>query len=276
MSFYPQPNSYQCGPFALKHALVMLGIFRNENNIGIISGSTWWNGTDEIGLARAARRYNCKMKHFSSEYPEEARKLLNKQLLKKCPCILSVNNWEHWVTVVNYTKGKYIIIDSGKDKVIAIWTRNQLLKNWRYRDEDETSYDAYSIVPKFKVRTRANFKLDHAKKVMFEKNHNLAVKWDLYFNDLISITKPRTKQIYNYITFQEFLRRHESILVKKVADWHGMPSYAEIDKILQDMKFIASVYDLIIPISEEKKVLIDLTSLLMMYACGKYGMDKIY
>ena len=25
MSFYPQPYKYQCGPFALKYALVMLG-----------------------------------------------------------------------------------------------------------------------------------------------------------------------------------------------------------------------------------------------------------
>ena len=27
MSFYPQPNKWQCGPFALKYALVMLGVF---------------------------------------------------------------------------------------------------------------------------------------------------------------------------------------------------------------------------------------------------------
>jgi len=276
MSFYPQPNSFQCGPFALKYALVMLGIFKNEDNIGIMAGSTWWNGTDEIGLARAARRYNCKMKHFNSDDPEIARKMLNKQLLNKFPNILSVNNWEHWVTVVNYTRGRYIIIDSGKDKVITIWNRIQLLKHWQYEDENGTSFDGYTIIPKFKIRTRAKFKLDQAKNVMFETNHNLAVKWDIYFNDLISITKPRTKLTLNYLTFQEFLRRNESLLVKRVADWHGIPSYSEIDKILQNMKFIASVYDLIIPIADEKKVLIDLTSLLMMYACGKYGMDEIY
>jgi hypothetical protein len=42
------------------------------------------------------------------------------------------------------------------------------------------------------------------------------------------------------------------------------------------MKFIADVYNLIIYIDEHKKALVDITSLLMMYACGKYGMEKIY
>ena len=47
MSFYPQPDKYRCGPFALKHALVMLGVFKHENEIAVESGSTWWAGTNE-------------------------------------------------------------------------------------------------------------------------------------------------------------------------------------------------------------------------------------
>jgi hypothetical protein len=42
------------------------------------------------------------------------------------------------------------------------------------------------------------------------------------------------------------------------------------------MRFVADIYDLIIPDDEEKRALIDVTSLLMMYACGKYGMNPIY
>ena len=42
------------------------------------------------------------------------------------------------------------------------------------------------------------------------------------------------------------------------------------------MKFVAEVYDLIIPEDEEKRAAIDVTSILMMYACGKYGMSPIY
>ncbi|MCF8242918.1 MAG: BtrH N-terminal domain-containing protein [Melioribacteraceae bacterium] len=276
MSFYPQPNRYQCGPFALKYALVMLGIFKNENQIGIIAGSTWWAGTDEIGLARAARRFNCRMKHFSADNPHEAKKLLNQELKKGHPCVLSVSNWNHWLTVVNHTSGKYIVIDSELDKVISIQSPIKLMRKWKYADEEITSYDGYALYPKFKVQTRAKFTIQKAHELMLDTNDRLAKRWDQYFNDLITICRPRTKLTTNFITFKDFLRRNENQLIHQVANWHGNPSYAELKKILYNMKVIADIYDLIVPWDLEKRALIDLSSILMMYACGKYGMDKIY
>ncbi|MFC2084451.1 cysteine peptidase family C39 domain-containing protein [Bacteroidota bacterium] len=278
MSFYPQPNNYQCGPFALKYALVMLGIFKEEDQIGISAGSTWWGGTDEIALERAAKKYGCKMKHFQSSNPNHARQALNINLKKKLPCILSVKNWEHWLTVINYSKGKYIAVDSSQDDVINILNSKQLLKKWRYYDEKDniTSYDGYVIVPKFKTYTKAKFTLKRARELMYEKNKDLAKKWDTYFNDVTSIGKPRTKLTVNYITFSEFLRRNQKNLVNKVADWHGNPKYSELAKLLMNMQFVADAYDIIIPTEDEKKALIDISSILMMYSCGKYGMESLY
>jgi transcription antitermination factor NusA-like protein len=54
-----------------------------------------------------------------------------------------------------------------------------------------------------------------------------------------------------------------------------MPTYKELHRILKNMLFVADVYDLIIPADEQKKALVDVTSILMMYACGKYGMDPL-
>ncbi|MCW8810139.1 MAG: hypothetical protein OQK64_04185, partial [Ignavibacteriaceae bacterium] len=76
MSFYPQPNKYQCGPFALKYALVMLGIFASEKSIAKRAGSTWWFGTDEIGLSRAAKYYDCRLKYFRRETGKDGVKAL--------------------------------------------------------------------------------------------------------------------------------------------------------------------------------------------------------
>jgi len=278
MSFYPQPNKYQCGPFALKYALVMLGIFKDEDEIGITAGSTWWAGTDEIGLSRAARRYNCKMKHFQSSNPVDAKHALNEILKKRIPCILSVNNWGHWLTVIHYSKGEYVIVDSELEDVVAVLTSKQLLKKWRYKDEEDgvTSYDGYSLIPTFKVLTRAKFTIEKAIELMYEKNKDLASKFDEYFNDLVLIAKPRTLLTTNYITFSEFLRRNGKKLIKQVAIWHGTPTQNELKKILQNMQFIADIYDFIIPTEDEKKALVDISSILMMYSCGKYGMSKIY
>ncbi len=256
----------------------MLGIFKDEDQIGIIAGSTWWAGTDEIGLSRAAHRFGCKLKHFQSSNPDDARRMLISELKKGHPCILSVKNWEHWYTVVNYQQGKFVVIDSELDKVVSIQTSTQLARRWKYIEKGTgiRSFDGYALLPQFKVQTRAKFTLDNAKEVMYDKNEDIAKKWDQYTNDLITICKPRTKLSYNIITFSEFLRRNEENLVKRVANWHGEPTYSELKKILANMKFIAEVYDLVVPEDDEKRAAIDLASILMMYSCGKYGMNPIY
>lgn len=278
MSFYPQPNKYQCGPFALKYALVMLGRFESETQIAIKAGSNWWYGTDEIGLAKAAKFYDCKMKYFRREDPEQALKSLIEHIKKGYPCILSVDNWEHWFTVVNYQQRKFIVTDSSLEKVIAILTPNQLIKRWKYYDEenDEISFDGYAIIPQFKVTTKAKFSLDAVRYIMDLRNKELAKNWDKYFNDLISICHPRHANATHLISFKDFLRRFEKLLTKQVAYWHGEPSLRELKKILINFQFMAEVYDLVIHADEQKKALIDLASILMMYACGKYGMDEIY
>ncbi|MCS7052386.1 MAG: cysteine peptidase family C39 domain-containing protein [Ignavibacterium sp.] len=278
MSFYPQPNKYQCGPFALKYALVMLGRFESEYKIAQKAGSTWWYGTDEIGLAKAAKFYDCKMKYFKSEEPKTAIKSLTEHIKKGYPCILSVDNWGHWFTVVNVQQKKFIITDSSLDKVISILTPHQLLKRWKYYDEDvdTISFDGYAIIPQFKVTTKARFTLDAVRYIMDLRNKELAKNWDKYFNDLISICHPRHANTTHLISFKDFLRRYEKLLVKQVAYWHGEPSLRELKKILTNFQFMAEVYDLVIHADEQKKALIDLASILMMYSCGKYGMEKIY
>ncbi|MFC2135476.1 hypothetical protein ACFLTH_12760, partial [Bacteroidota bacterium] len=252
----------------MKHALVMLGVFIHEDEIARIAGSNWWAGTTEIGLQKVARRYKCNMKYLQSSNPDDARRALNTELKKGRPCILSINKWEHWVTAVNYSRGYYVIIDSEYSKVITIKSASQLLKKWKYKDlyEGFTSYDAYAIYPKSRKYSKAKFKLADAKALMYKKNSDLAQKWDQYFNDLISVAKPRTKLSINFITFSEFLRRNKENLVDKVANWHGNPSHNELGRILSNMEFVADVYDLIIPWDDEKKALIDVTSLLMMFA----------
>ena len=111
---------------------------------------------------------------------------------------------------------------------------------------------------------------------MNTRNQELARNWDTYFNDLTAICRPVTSLSYYIISFNEFLRRHEKMIVEHVAYWHGSPSYSELRKILTNLSFVAEVYNLVIYEEDRKQALIDLTSLLMMYACGKYGMHKIY
>ena len=111
---------------------------------------------------------------------------------------------------------------------------------------------------------------------MDSRNQKLAKEWDTYFNDLIAICHPRHANATHLISFRDFLRRYEKLLVNEVANWHGSPTTRELKKILNNFMFMAEVYDLVIHSEDQKKALVDLTSILMMYACGKYGMDPIY
>jgi len=256
----------------------MLGVFAGEKSIARKAGSSWWHGTDEIGLSVAAKYYDCRLKYFRREIGEDAIKVLVQHLKRGYPCILSVDKWGHWITVINWQQGKFIFIDSSKPKVINVYSAKQLISRWKYIDPDDEfkSFDGYALIPYFKPRTRAKFTLAKARYVMQNKNSDLAKHWDTYFNDLIAICKPRTATSIHTISFGEFLRRYEKMIVDEVVYWHGVPSSSELRKVVDKMKFIADVYNLIIYIDEHKKALVDITSLLMMYACGKYGMEKIY
>ena len=218
------------------------------------------------------------MKYFRRETATDAAKALTQHLRKGYPCILSVDDWEHWITVINWQQGKFVAIDSSLDNVITIYSANRITRRWKYIDPDNSfrSYDGYAVIPDFKTLTKAKFTLAKAKYVMNKRNRELARNWDTYFNDLIAICRPLTSLSVYTISFGEFLRRNEKLLIEQVTYWHGSPSYNELKKILNNLKFVAEVYNLVIHEEDSKKALIDLTSLLMMYTCGKYGMNKIY
>src|SRR6188768_4154108 len=91
--FYPQPNDWTCGPFALKHALAALGKLVDARVIKSIAKSHWWSGTNEFQLARAARMFDADLKLERRRDPEAARKVLIRYLRDQVPVLLCVDEW---------------------------------------------------------------------------------------------------------------------------------------------------------------------------------------
>jgi hypothetical protein len=89
--FYPQPNEWTCGPFALKHAMVALGRACDAGEIAQTARTHWWSGTNEIRLARAARAFDCDLVLERSSDAEEARRRLVKHLREQVPVLLCAN-----------------------------------------------------------------------------------------------------------------------------------------------------------------------------------------
>ncbi len=283
MSLYPQPNKWQCGPFALKHALIMLGKFVNEKNLSISAGSTWWSGTDELQLGRAAKTYDCTMKVVRKTNPLHARRELLYTLKKGRPALLCVDAWGHWITVVGAEKGRFIYLDSSKAPVVCVATWKQLKKRWVYKELDEgdpriieTIYDLHPVIPKFHVKTKARFSLERARYLRRPENHSFATHWEEYFDDLSHICAPRTPRSQQVFPMGELLRRHGEMIKSQVSYWHGGVKREQVGKILKNLKFVADTYDLVVRKQDEKHALVAIATTLTLWATSKYGVDEVY
>jgi hypothetical protein len=283
MGLYPQPNKWQCGPFALKHALMMLGRFVNEKEISRIAGTHWWSGTDEIKLGRAAKAYDCEMRIIRRKNPLRARRELLLSLKKGHPALLCVDDWNHWITVVGAERGMVIYIDSREQPVVCIDSWRALKRRWEYREKDEddptqmeTLFDLHSVVPRFRVRSKAAFSLKRARFLRRPENRQLAENWDEYFDDLLHICAPRTPLSEKVFPMGELLRRHGAMIRSQIVLWHGYVKPTQIDKLLRHLQFVADTYDLVVRKDEEKKAIVAITANLTLWAASRFGVNNVY
>jgi hypothetical protein len=283
MGIQAQPNLWQCGPFALKHALITLGIFAEEGTITRIAGSRSAYGTDETQLARAARYYNCTLGMVRRHDPESARTELKEYLRRGIPSLICVYDWSHWVTVVKAERGKFILLDSRDEAVLTILSWTELKNRWVYYEQDEydedhweTLYDFHPVKPRFRIQTKARFSIARAQYLRRAENRSLGHSWDQYVADLMTIAKPRTSLSRKVFSLGEFLRRHEQMILGQVDYWHGAIDRKAAFKILQNMHLVADTYGLVIHDEDEKRAIAGITSILTMWAASNYGVAPVY
>jgi hypothetical protein len=283
MGLYPQPNKWQCGPFALKYALIMLGKIVDEKRVSRIAGTHWWAGTDEIKLGKAARAYDCDMKIVRRTNALRAKRELLSALKKGRPALLCVDAWEHWITVVGAEKGKFISIDSREAPVVCVDTWRALKKRWVYCETDpddptevKTLYDLHLLIPRFRVRTQAHFSLKRARYLRRHENRAFATHWDEYFTDLTHICTPRTPRSEKVFPLGELLRRHGAMISTQIAYWHGKVRRERVAKMLRNLKNVAETYDLVVREEDEKRAIAAISANLTLWAASTFGVGEVY
>jgi hypothetical protein len=280
LGFYPQPNDWSCGPFALKHALVALGRLVDEDKIATIARTHWWSGTDEIRLARAARAFDCDLESVRTLDADKARGILVKKLRGGSPVLLCVDQWEHWITVVGHETSKFVIIDSDLDPVLDVVTWPQLRKRWEYLDVDydeenpPTIYDLFAVRPRFRVSVKANFSLARLRFLRRAENRTLALYWDDYLEDLLEICRPRSSRQASPLSMAEFLRRNQDLIVSRVLYWHGDVDKSLVIRLLRNLRFVAETYGLVIPSAATRRAVADLAILVTMAVVSLRGIDE--
>jgi hypothetical protein len=133
MGIYEQPNSWQCGPFALKHALVARGVFVHENEITRVAGSTEALGTDELQLTRAALQFGGLMQTQRHHTAFAARRALSRLLVDHVPVLLCVDQWDHWITAVGADREHVVVFDTHYATVLRLEPWDALLRRLAFR-----------------------------------------------------------------------------------------------------------------------------------------------
>lgn len=283
MGIYPQPNIWQCGPFALKHALAMLGVLKDEREISKLAGSHWWHGTDDLQLGRAARKFDCDILMVRRHSQSHAKAELVRYLRRGIPVLLCVDEWSHWLTAVNVEQGKFILLDSREKKVVTIADWATLRRMWVYHEDDEmddtavhTYYDLHPVVPRVRRQSKAQFSLARARALRRTTNQQLAELWDVYLGDLLVLCRNRTPLSRKVFSLGEFLRRHEEMIIEQVDYWHGNIDTRGARKVLFNLHFVADTYGLVIHAEQEKRTIAGITSILTLWAAAAHGVSPVY
>lgn len=188
MSLYPQPTVYECGPFALKYALLTYGILADEAELGRAAGTCEANGTDEVGLGRAAQLHGCRLQVIRHVRPAGAREELLRLLEAAVPTLLCVDQWDHWLTAVSAEGDEIVLLDSREEpvSVVVTWDRLASMLVFRKRRFFRTRefYDLHPLLPAHPPVVRARFTVAAARRLADPAHRELAHGWHRRLLDL--------------------------------------------------------------------------------------------
>ena len=153
MPLYGQPNQWQCGPFALKHALLIQGVRAHEDTLARIAGSTEELGTDEHQLARAAAHHGAHLIITRRRTATATRRTLIRWLREQ-PVLLCVDQWDHWVAAVGCDDERVVTLDSHYDTVLRVDPWETVLRRVLYRKPWRLPIGAWSWYDLHAVRVR--------------------------------------------------------------------------------------------------------------------------
>lgn len=194
MGFSPQANEWQCGPYALKYALLVLAIPCDETDLTRESGATE-HGTDERDLDGAARRHGCVLRVERSTTRDGAREALRGHLSHCTPVLLCVDQWSHWIVAVGGDADGVIILDSRQADVIQVVPWPALMGRVAYRGISGAAlYDLQPLVPMSVPPARAAFTRARAEFLLRPTNRALRRGWEHYVRALLPLTRPRSAQ----------------------------------------------------------------------------------
>ena len=132
-----------CGRFALRHALLCLGVPTDEESltdalgVGRVRGIL---GLEESRLIQAIAAYECQAAEVAASTGKQAKRTLDDLLLRGIPCIVSVENGSHWAVVTGRQGSRYWWVDSASSVLFGQSSWADLASRMWLEPPDEPYY----------------------------------------------------------------------------------------------------------------------------------------
>lgn len=127
-----QSTAANCGPAAVRNALMALGIARSEEEIETLTGTTAADGTGPKGILRALHAILPTPPGQINETREDVAILkLLAALNAGHPVVCCVDQDEHWVSAVGTLGGNILLVaDSADNELILSYSPTNFLARW--------------------------------------------------------------------------------------------------------------------------------------------------
>jgi hypothetical protein len=256
MAIYGQPNPWQCGPFALKHALLAVGQFAHEDDLARLAGSCVTGGTDERELARAARLHGCRLGLVRRTDREAARRVLTRTLGCGVPALLCLDQWDHWVAAVGCEGDRFVVFDSHFEQPLRIERWPTLGDRLVYREKrwlrTRTLYDIHPLVPGRTRRARLSLTPAQAERLLAMGGGWLDRDWDEVARRLLTVGTPTGPQLELGMELAEWVTLNRNRIARAVTV-SGDVNELAIHRALSEIAFVASLYNLTLRPEDEAR-----------------------
>lgn len=265
MAFSKQDKEYSCGAASLRYALTFLGKTVEEKDLRKASQTTFWNGTDESGLAKAASRHGCEavMRNYR-RFPTAFRSLV-RYVQNGQPCILCVDNWMHWVAVAGANRNGAALFDPKSDDVAALVKPPSLRRRWAHFKLDDGQADPHFFFIAIRPRVRRHHPkgvVDNELVQRLRRREDLREDWDRYLRELINLFGRRPSRAEDRYAAWKFVSRNTPFLINMVSYWDGDVPKSFYKTRLRNLTLVCRAYGFQMRPREEKKALVGLACIL--------------
>lgn len=136
-----------CARFALRHALLCLGIPTTEDALTDALGVGRFAGALGIGeepIIKGIRSFDCEAVELEDDFASRTRQVISELIQEGTPCVISVDDAEHWAVVVGRNGSDFIWIDSADDELVGTCTWAEL-SAWMAMSPETAAYRYYLI-----------------------------------------------------------------------------------------------------------------------------------